>query len=677
MLRNKLYYGVKPMVPLSIRRGVRRWFAARKRGQVGAIWPIFPGSETPPANWSGWPAGKKFALVLTHDVESSVGLSRCRQLMELEQQRGLRSSFNFIPEGDYSVTREFRQDLVGNGFEVGVHDLYHDGKLYSSRESFCACAAKINNHLREWDAVGFRSGFMHHNLPWLHDLDISYDASTFDTDPFEPQPDSAHTIFPFWVPKDSGRGYVEMPYTLPQDSTLFLILREESPQIWRRKLDWIAEHGGMALFNVHPDYMDFTGQKKPREEYPSEFYREILDYVRSKYEGRYWNALPREVADHVRSFHGAANGKSTSVHFPAPEVSTGKKIWIDLDNTPHVPLFAPVVNELSKRGYEVVLTARDAFQVCDLAEKMKLRFIKIGRHHGKNKIRKVAGLFYRALQLAPVVLREKPAVGLSHGSRSQILICNLLGVPTILMADYEFAQYPPLMRPLWEMAPDVIPDSALSCPSDKIKKYPGIKEDIYVPDFQPDPSLLAELGLDARNIIAVARPPATEAHYHNPEAEKLFARFMDRAIEAPNVQVVLLPRNQKQAEVIKAASPGWFEGNRTIIPERAVNGLNLIWHSDLVVSGGGTMNREAAALHVPVYSVFRGKIGAVDHQLQKEGRLTLIESLADVDHIRLERRDRSSANGSVSTVTLERVVDHIIDVVERNGHSVPELALAG
>jgi hypothetical protein len=152
---------------------------------------------------------------------------------------------------------------------------------------------------------------------------------------------------------------------------------------------------------------------------------------------------------------------------------------------------------------------------------------------------------------------------------------------------------------------------------------------------------------------------------------------MDRSIEAPNVQVVLLPRNQKQAEVIKASSPGWFQGNRTIIPEKAVNGLNLIWYSDLVVSGGGTMNREAAALHVPVYSVFRGKIGAVDHQLQKEGRLTLIESLADVEHIRLERRDRSGANSSVSTVTLECVVDHIIDVVERNGHSVPEFALAG
>jgi hypothetical protein len=278
--------------------------------------------------------------------------------------------------------------------------------------------------------------------------------------------------------------------------------------------------------------------------------------------------------------------------------------------------------------------------------------------------------------LAPVAWREKPAVGLSHGSRSQIVICNLLGIPTILMADYEFAQYPPLMRPAWEMAPDVIPDSALSCPSGKIKKYPGIKEDIYVPDFQPDSSLMAELGLDEKNIIAVARPPATEAHYHNPEAEKLFDRFMDRAIQSPNVQVILLPRNQRQAELIRDTAPNWFADNRTIIPKAAVHGLNLIWHSDLVVSGGGTMNREAAALHVPVYSVFRGKIGAVDRQLQQDGRLTLVETLGDVDRIRLERRDRSLTNGSLSSPTLARVVDHIIDVVERDGDVPADLALA-
>src|SRR4029079_8065841 len=112
-----------------------------------------------------------------------------------------------------------------------------------------------NGYLQEWGAVGFRSAFMFHKLDWLHDLNILYDASTFDTDPFEPQPDGVNTIFPFWTAGSFGRGYVELPYTLAQDSTLFLVLRERGPEIWKQKLDWIAAHGGMALLNTHPDYM--------------------------------------------------------------------------------------------------------------------------------------------------------------------------------------------------------------------------------------------------------------------------------------------------------------------------------------------------------------------------------------------------------------------------------------
>ncbi len=130
--------------------------------------------------------------------------------------------------------------MTAQGFEVGVHDLRHDGKLYRGREGFAANAARINGYLKEWGAVGFRAGFMFHNLEWLLDLDIQYDASTFDTDPFEPQPDGAGTIFPFWKAGAAGRGYVELPYTLPQDSTLFLLFGEPGPDIWLRKLDWVA-----------------------------------------------------------------------------------------------------------------------------------------------------------------------------------------------------------------------------------------------------------------------------------------------------------------------------------------------------------------------------------------------------------------------------------------------------
>src|SRR5580658_7120842 len=226
MLRHKVYFSIKPLVPLYIRRSVRRWFAGRQRTKVSSVWPIMPGSERPPPGWPGWPNGKKFAFVLTHDVEDQAGLERCRQLMEMDAKWGFRSSFNFVPEGEYRVPKELRDELTGKGFEVGVHDLRHDGKLYFGRQEFAANAARINRYLKEWGAVGFRGGFMLHNLEWLQDLEVQYDASTFDTDPFEPQPDGVGTIFPFWQSDRQGRGYLELPYTLPQDSTLFLLFDE-------------------------------------------------------------------------------------------------------------------------------------------------------------------------------------------------------------------------------------------------------------------------------------------------------------------------------------------------------------------------------------------------------------------------------------------------------------------
>lgn len=198
MLRTRLYYRLKPLLPRAMRMGVRRWFAERKRKRVSDVWPILPGSEKPPAGWQGWPDGKQFAFVLTHDVEGPDGLAKVRPLAELEMKLGFRSCFNFIPEGSYTVPLALRAWLTDNGFEVGVHDLHHDGLLFSSRASFLKRAERINRYLKEWGAVGFRSGFMLNNLEWLHDLDIRYDASTFDTDPFEPQPDGRGTIFPFW-----------------------------------------------------------------------------------------------------------------------------------------------------------------------------------------------------------------------------------------------------------------------------------------------------------------------------------------------------------------------------------------------------------------------------------------------------------------------------------------------
>jgi hypothetical protein len=171
--------------------------------------------------------------------------------------------------------------------------------LYRSLRTFENDARRINHYLKEWNAVGFRSGFMRHNFRWLQKLDVHYDASTFDHDPFEPQPDGMHTIFPFAVRRDDGSVYIELPYTLPQDSTLFLVLRETGNDVWKQKLDWIAEHGGMAFVIVHPDYMAFDGPAGSAE-YRAELYEDFLRYVRKRYSDKAWFALPREVADHVR-----------------------------------------------------------------------------------------------------------------------------------------------------------------------------------------------------------------------------------------------------------------------------------------------------------------------------------------------------------------------------------------
>jgi hypothetical protein len=296
----RLYYSVKPLLPRKIRLWARRWLARRRRARSADRWPILERAGVAPENWTGWPEDRMFAFALTHDVESQRGLDRVRQLADLEMSLGFRSCFNFIPEGPYRVSSELRHWLIKCGFEVGVHDYRHDGKLYQSRAAFSKGASRINHYLKEWNAAGFRSGFMFHNLEWIKELNVQYDSSTFDTDPFEPQPDGVHTIFPFWVGTRGGRGYVELPYTLVQDSTLFVILQEKTNAIWKQKLGWIQSRGGMALLNVHPDYIHFGDGDAAEDEFPVEKYSEFLSWVKQNYGGQYWHAIPRGIADFCR-----------------------------------------------------------------------------------------------------------------------------------------------------------------------------------------------------------------------------------------------------------------------------------------------------------------------------------------------------------------------------------------
>jgi peptidoglycan/xylan/chitin deacetylase (PgdA/CDA1 family) len=271
-----------------------------KRLSCADIWPIDEKAGDTPEGFNGWPEKKRFALILTHDVDTEKGQTKCLNLSQIEESLGFRSSFNFVPER-YPVDPDLRKQLVAAGFEVGVHGLNHDGKLYKNGKVFQERAVKINGYLKEWNAVGFRSPAMHRNLEWIHDLNIEYDCSTFDTDPFEPDNTGMKTIFPFWIPNNSsGKGYVELPYTLPQDFTLFILMKEKNIDIWKKKIDWIAKKGGMVLLNTHPDYMYFEGSRPGIEEYTVDYYQKLLEYIKLKYEGQYWQALPREVARFLR-----------------------------------------------------------------------------------------------------------------------------------------------------------------------------------------------------------------------------------------------------------------------------------------------------------------------------------------------------------------------------------------
>ena len=294
VLISRMFYALKPMIPRSLQLYLRRLLIRGKLPIYKDKWPILINAGKKPSFFKGWPDSKGFAVVLTHDVELIGGVNKVMDLLDLEKSMGFRSSFNFVPER-YEVIKEVRDYVQAQGFEVGVHGLNHDGKLFQSSKIFQARAKKINSYLKEWNAIGFRSPAMHHNLEWIKKLNIQYDLSTFDTDPFEPQSDAVETIFPFWV-GDAEDGYVELPYTLPQDFTLFVLMQQPTIEIWKKKLDWVVSKEGMALINVHPDYLAFNQSKQGMEEFPVAFYEEFLNHIKTQYKGRYWNPLPTEIA---------------------------------------------------------------------------------------------------------------------------------------------------------------------------------------------------------------------------------------------------------------------------------------------------------------------------------------------------------------------------------------------
>ena len=296
-----LFYLLKPLIPRSAQLEARRRRALAIRKRSAGTWPIDPVASRRPEGWTGWSGGKDFALVLMHDVDTVKGRDNCLKLLELEKSLGFVSSFNFVPEG-YHLPEATRRTIAEAGCEIGVHGLTHEGKDFRNYGTFSRLVPRINKYLKEWGSVGYTSPAMLGNLRWITDLDVAYGCSSFDTDPFEPRPYGVRTVFPFQVTDLEGkRPYVELPYTLPQDHSLFVLLQERDPAVWKRKVDWIAEHGGMVLLNTHPDYMSFGPGPRALEQYPADHYAAFLEYLKSRYYGRYWHALPRDVAGFWKS----------------------------------------------------------------------------------------------------------------------------------------------------------------------------------------------------------------------------------------------------------------------------------------------------------------------------------------------------------------------------------------
>jgi predicted glycosyltransferase len=314
-------------------------------------------------------------------------------------------------------------------------------------------------------------------------------------------------------------------------------------------------------------------------------------------------------------------------------------IWLDLDNAPHVPLFRPLVRALRSDGHPVLVTFRDHGYVAELLRMSGIGGHRVGRHFGKRKLMKVAGLVSRSAQLGRFAAGRRIDVAVSHGSRALVLACAALRIPCVTMYDYEFVStglFNRLSRKV--MLPDAIPEERfprIGLPAEKVIRYPGFKEEIYLGDFEPDSGILRALDLDPGRVIVVLRPPATMAHYHRPESDRVFGRVLERLRREDGMTAIVLPRTPGQAEELARSLA---DRDRFRVLTGPVHGLNLLWHSDLVVGGGGTMNREAALMGVPVYSTFMGERGALDDLLARRGRLRFVESAEDAAEIPLVKR---------------------------------------
>ena len=346
-------------------------------------------------------------------------------------------------------------------------------------------------------------------------------------------------------------------------------------------------------------------------------------------------------------------------------------IWVDMDNAPHVLVLYPLIKELSARGHHSFITAKDYGQTIELLRLYGLEHRVIGKHAGKNKLLKVTATLARSMACFAYTITKDVDIALCHGSRSMFLAAKARGIPLVALSDYEHT-YAPTMLVNWAIRlimPDAIELEGVvkkGVKTEKIFRYPGYKEELYVYSFEPDAGILQEIGADERKIIVVVRPPATMAHYHVSESEELFWESLHFLLSHEAVQIVLIPRTSAQRRELRTQISRLDKKARVLIPQKVFFGPNLIFNSDLVISGGGTMNREAACMGVPVYSIFRGPLGGVDKKLSDEGKLTLIKNSDMVRDILLCKRIKKPlhAKRGREKLLVNCIVDEILAVAD-------------
>jgi hypothetical protein len=297
------------------------------------------------------------------------------------------------------------------------------------------------------------------------------------------------------------------------------------------------------------------------------------------------------------------------------------RIWIDMTASAHPLVFRPIINRLREQGHEVEVTARDYAQTIELLEMQGIEYTAFGRHGGESRTKKLAALFTRARHMRKFAKGKHFDLAACHGSNDLPIAARRLGVPAVDMFDYEFASYQHnvgcrLSRRV--MTPESIPPERLrryGVDDKKLAQYPGLKEEYYLADFEPNPAVLEQLGIDAEKVLVILRPPPDVSLYHR-KSNPLFPQVVRHLGTHEGLKAVVLPRTTAQREYVRS-----LELPSLIVPDGAVDAQSLIAFSDLVVSAGGTMNREAVALGTPVYTTYGGRLGGVDEELIRQGRL--------------------------------------------------------